>query len=68
MLDVFRPRYRMECAWELDTPLYELLVLTYYNLSMRHQVCYRSYKETDAMFLGVCALGLSGFTAIPYMF
>ncbi len=24
--DVFRPRYRMECAWELDTPLYELLI------------------------------------------
>ncbi len=25
--DVFRPIYRMECAWELDTLLYELLVL-----------------------------------------
>ncbi len=23
--DVFRPVCRMECAWELDTPLYELL-------------------------------------------
>ncbi len=29
-IDVFRPRYRMECAWELDTPLYELLLLHTY--------------------------------------
>ncbi len=25
--DVFRSKFRMECAWELDTPLHEHLIV-----------------------------------------
>ena len=46
----------MECAWESDTPLYELLVCAIkFAIGL-------TKKQTPCFWLHVCALGLSGFT------
>ncbi len=64
---LIRPRYRMECAWELDTPLYELLSL--FILSPKHT---RSLLRLQASLLTVFAVILVHAEwmshALPYMY